>query len=435
MNSRSAETNKSFGRRTDRPQIIIAKGDSVRSFTLNPLVLAITVSAFVFLGVIYLGATTYLFFRDDLIGATMARQARMQHAYEDRIASLRSEIDRITSRQLLDQEAFEIKLDQLMAHQDTLQGRQRRVSELLEQARKTGIRLAATAVPAAKPTPAGTPQIDETTGGVGGTLENVKPTKSSSFGADLFSGPVKRMAADQTESTIGRELTDVETRLQTMVREQGAALDAISIVTEENVGRIEKVLRGLGVKLASSSTPRPDNAATGGPFVPLSPSVFEDRLDRASRALKRFNDLKHSANALPLHTPVRNSKVSSRYGPRMDPFLQRPAMHTGIDFRGTRKTPVLATAKGRVKSAGRNGGYGRAVEIDHGNGLVTRYAHLSKILVKPGQLIHQGQIIGKIGSTGRSTGPHLHYETRLNGNAVNPIRYLRAGRKIAGLLK
>ena len=112
---------------------------------------------------------------------------------------------------------------------------------------------------------------------------------------------------------------------------------------------------------------------------------------------------------------------------RLDPFLGRPAMHTGLDFRGEIGDPVRATATGKVTIAGWSGGYGKMVEIDHGNGFATRYGHLSEILVKVGQTVQIGQTIGLVGSTGRSTGPHLHYETRIDGEAVDPQKFLRAG--------
>jgi len=114
----------------------------------------------------------------------------------------------------------------------------------------------------------------------------------------------------------------------------------------------------------------------------------------------------------------------------MDPFLRRPAMHTGLDMRGDTGDPVHVTATGKVVTAGREGGYGNMVEINHGNGITTRYAHLHTIDVKVGQQVRIGQVIGKIGSTGRSTGPHLHYETRINDEAVNPQRFLRAGLRL-----
>ena len=114
---------------------------------------------------------------------------------------------------------------------------------------------------------------------------------------------------------------------------------------------------------------------------------------------------------------------------RIDPFLARPAMHTGLDFRGDTGEAIRVTAGGTVVSAGWSGGYGRMVEVDHGNGLSTRYGHLSEIDVKVGQTVKAGQTVGRMGSTGRSTGPHLHYETRIDGEAVDPQKFLHAGAK------
>jgi murein DD-endopeptidase MepM/ murein hydrolase activator NlpD len=125
--------------------------------------------------------------------------------------------------------------------------------------------------------------------------------------------------------------------------------------------------------------------------------------------------------------------TSSNFGVRIDPFLNRPAMHTGIDFRGNTGEPVRATASGTVTAAGWSGGYGRMVEVEHANGVATRYGHLSEIDVKVGQPIKIGQVVGRLGSTGRSTGPHLHYETRVDGEAVDPEKFLRAGVKLGAI--
>jgi murein DD-endopeptidase MepM/ murein hydrolase activator NlpD len=151
-------------------------------------------------------------------------------------------------------------------------------------------------------------------------------------------------------------------------------------------------------------------------------SISHAQLDKLSRTLAQ----------VPYRTPVLGEiELSSGFGVRTDPFLGRPAMHTGLDFRASTGDPVRATANGRVVSAGWAGGYGRMVEIDHGNGLSTRYGHMSRINVKVGEHIHIGQIVGEVGSTGRSTGPHLHYETRIDGEAVDPQRFLRAGARYA----
>jgi murein DD-endopeptidase MepM/ murein hydrolase activator NlpD len=122
--------------------------------------------------------------------------------------------------------------------------------------------------------------------------------------------------------------------------------------------------------------------------------------------------------------------MSSPFGLRRDPFTRGRAMHTGIDFRGTRGQGILATGPGRVSFAGWKGGYGRVIEVDHGAGVVTRYAHLSGIDVTVGQEVDRGDRIGRMGSTGRSTSTHLHYEVRINGRAVNPRPLLEADRDV-----
>ena len=127
---------------------------------------------------------------------------------------------------------------------------------------------------------------------------------------------------------------------------------------------------------------------------------------------------------IPQVVPTSMASVSSGFGYRRDPFNGSGAMHAGLDFRGPTGSPILAAAKGTVTFVGRKGGYGNTVEITHGNGMVTRYAHMARFDVKQGARVDAGQRIGGIGSTGRSTGPHLHFEVRVNGRAVNPKPFL-----------
>src|SRR4029078_5642152 len=137
--------------------------------------------------------------------------------------------------------------------------------------------------------------------------------------------------------------------------------------------------------------------------------------------------LTRTLGAVPGRKPIMGEiDLSSGFGARSDPFLGRPAMHTGLDFRSSTGDPVRATATGVVESAGYNGGYGKMGEIDHRKRFSTLYGHMAGTEVKVGQQIKIGQIIGRVGSTGRSTGPHLHYETRIAGDAVHPPKFLRA---------
>jgi murein DD-endopeptidase MepM/ murein hydrolase activator NlpD len=154
---------------------------------------------------------------------------------------------------------------------------------------------------------------------------------------------------------------------------------------------------------------------------------FAERIQKAANDLYEARVLQRSAQALPFERPTAAAEESSSYGVRMDPFTGRPAFHSGLDFPGDRMSPVTATAPGVVAFTGLRPGYGQTVEIDHGGGLKTRYGHLATIAVRTGQHVALGERVGGMGSTGRSTGTHLHYEVWLNGRPMNPERYLRAG--------
>ena len=191
------------------------------------------------------------------------------------------------------------------------------------------------------------------------------------------------------------------------------------------------LLDGLGLKF--NAVP----AATGGPFVPVrlppASESFARALTRVSIARAQADDLGNTLKFVPLRKPLAGElEMTSPFGVRIDPFLHEPSMHTGMDFRANVGDPIYATAAGRVIKAGWDGGYGQMVEIEHGEGLSTRYGHMSEIGVTVGQRVRAGQVIGRVGSTGRSTGPHLHYETRVNGEAVNPEKFLAAGEKLFG---
>ncbi|WP_459789010.1 peptidoglycan DD-metalloendopeptidase family protein [Alteriqipengyuania sp. 357] len=168
-----------------------------------------------------------------------------------------------------------------------------------------------------------------------------------------------------------------------------------------------------------------DTGARGGPLE----TVFEDgeidpRFERLGLSLSRMATLEASLDGVPQVRPTDVAAANSSYGYRRDPFTGRAAMHTGLDFPGPMGAPIYATAHGKITFVGRRGGYGNVVEISHGQGLLTRYAHMSRFDAKVGQRVEAGDIVGAIGSTGRSTGPHLHFEVRVNGTAVNPRTFL-----------
>ena len=174
--------------------------------------------------------------------------------------------------------------------------------------------------------------------------------------------------------------------------------------------------------------------ARGGPFDSASQS--DPTFKSLFSSWKKLDNLADGAIAVPSDKPVRTAEFTSGYGTRTDPFRGGAARHAGIDLAAPLGTPIYATADGTVSEAGYNsGGYGNLIKLDHGRGIETRYGHLSRILVGPGQRISRGQIIGHMGSTGRSTGSHLHYEVRIDGRAVNPIPFMRSNDYLLAMQK
>jgi len=397
----------------------------------GPVAFWIVVGTVTALGMWSAATATYFAFRDDVLTRLIARQAEMQYAYEDRIAELRAKVDRTTSRQLLDQEQFDQKLEQIMRRQTALESRATALGTIPD---VTGsIRpMAPSRGAAAAEAGAGTPKPNP----ISDTVIFVAPPDREArleSRAPIPSGPppskfAKNQGVDSALVRLQNSLDQVESR-------QMSALSSYEDNMESRVRRMRGVISDLGLDLAQldAATPR---APMGGPFVPVKlsgdSSAFDRQLYRINVTRSQMDRLTRTLSLVPYRKPVIGEvEFTSGFGVRSDPFLGRPAMHTGLDFRAQTGDPVRATANGKVINSGWSGGYGRMVEIDHGNGLSTRYGHLSQIDVKVGDGVKIGQVIGEVGSTGRSTGPHLHYETRIDGEAVDPQKFLRAGVRLS----
>ncbi|WP_438748160.1 peptidoglycan DD-metalloendopeptidase family protein [Pararhizobium sp. O133] len=420
-----------FGKRTQKHVIILASGDKVRHMTFQPWMAALSVCFVSVFSIGYLAATSYLVLRDDLIGGTMARQARMQHEYEDRISALRAQVDRVTSRQLLDQQVVEDKVEKLLQQQMALSSRHGKLDTLLDRAEESGI--SEKEIPSiAGPQPYG--KRADASGGVKAIERLMGLGGKSQQDVTLAYAPVGQESmsdrADRMFSKVTLSLKDIE-------KQQKDRIDGLTAGASQASDAIVNILARTGVKLPAEALTTPvsetgDDAAVGGPFVePETTEAFDNSIVALDSALARLEQVRSQAKKLPFSNPSPASDITSRFGNRLDPFLGRLALHAGIDFRATVGTRVVATAPGTVIAAGKNGGYGNMVEIDHGGGITTRYAHLSSILVNVGDRISLGEAIARSGSTGRSTGPHLHYEVRLNGKAVDPMRFLTAGIKLS----
>jgi murein DD-endopeptidase MepM/ murein hydrolase activator NlpD len=410
-----------------------------RQVRLGPVTFWIVVGSLVVMAGWSLATGTYFAFKDDVLTRLLARQKEQQFAYEDRIAELRSQVDRIASRQLLDQEQFEQRLEQIVRRQGTLESRAATLSGIPDPAPTGSVRSrpAPIADPApnaqSKASPISASPISDT------VTFTTPPDREARLESRVAPPALTRVAnAPRPSSAVGVEgtLARLQASLDRVEARQTATLNSLEEVYESKSKRIRGVLADLGLDGKKTSVPPP---ATGGPFVPLTlrkdAAAFERQLYRVNVARAHLDRLSRTLVAVPVRKPISGeTDLSSGFGVRSDPFLGRPAMHSGLDFRSDTGDPVRATANGRIESAGWNGGYGKMIEIDHGNGFSTRYAHLSEIEVKAGQTVRSGQIIGRVGSTGRSTGPHLHYETRIEGDAVDPQKFLRAGLRLGNAL-
>jgi len=248
----------------------------------------------------------------------------------------------------------------------------------------------------------------------------------------LFRNPAGDATENQSLSAADkadRLFVAINQSLRTIEAEQLARVRTLTESTWQTVGEIGEALQSAGLTVDSDDS----EAGTGGPLIQPD-AIFETEVRELDEALARLIALKGEARKLPIANPAPGRAVSSTFGIRRDPILGTPAHHSGMDFRAPSGTEIKASGAGVVISAGWNGGYGRMVEIDHGRGLTTRYAHLKAIRVSEGDQVQAGTVIGEAGSSGRSTGPHLHYEVRRDGQPLDPLRFLKAGKRIADYL-
>jgi murein DD-endopeptidase MepM/ murein hydrolase activator NlpD len=211
-------------------------------------------------------------------------------------------------------------------------------------------------------------------------------------------------------------------RMEQKVEAMQADVAVIRDQVQQRYETTSAELRKLGID------PSRVQGGTGGPFEAVEPlkSGGDANFKALFTSWKKLDQLEQGTIAIPSLKPVKNANFTSGFGVRSDPFQGRAAMHGGIDLAGPLGTPIYATADGYVGRSAWAGGYGNLIEIEHGKGIQTRYGHLSKALVRPGQRVKRGDQIALMGSTGRSTGSHLHYEVRIDGKAVNPVPFMQS---------
>jgi murein DD-endopeptidase MepM/ murein hydrolase activator NlpD len=423
-----------------------------RTFTIPRLAAIVVFLLIPIAAVLYLAATCYLIFHDDVLAGLMQRQASLQYAYENRIAALRRDVENANQRAANEAAGFAERLRGLSQRQAQIESRTALLATFAAEVRQmrpstadadmSGDTLDPTPTAAVRSAPADTttpnPPRDGKPHPAGFDLrleDGSHPTPLPFSTSDA--APVRDAAAPSPDDLA----QDLAARYGQTNAADLALLASFERPADRLTRRVGETLATIGLSPSRFRTVVPashrDTAeGIGGPFVPLAAlsdgSAFAGAATHLQNALATATDFAAILPHIPLKAPLPGKlEVTSPFGPRLDPFFGRPALHTGVDLHGAFGDCVRATAPGRVTFAGAMGGYGNLVEIDSGNGLATRYAHLSSIDVMQGQSLATGAIVGHIGETGRATGPHLHYEVRIDGEPVDPELFLRAGQTLA----
>lgn len=405
-----------FGQRSTPHTIVLARGDKISHWTVRPWLLG---SGLAVLGLTLTGslalAGAYLF-NDNIVAALLAREVKVTNAYEERMGALRNEIDRLKTGQTKVRDTVAAQVQDLLSQQAELTGRFEQLQPLLEKAQGMGVLAPSDKAVNSEAPPALRTGSEQADGGKAPAADLLE---------DISALPLRHADVSQIADLV---LPTIRRSVSMVSDEQASTIAELTRSAQARVGRLAGVLGSIGIRSEEAK------AAIGGPFIPAEGDLsFKESLNLLDQTLRAYDDLRSRSSRMPLADPLPGASVSSTFGVRPDPFFRRAALHSGVDLAAPSGTPVKATANGKVVSAGEAGGYGNMIEIDHGNGFSTRYAHLSQIDVDVGDRIVAGQVIGRVGSTGRSTGSHLHYEVRTDEAPVDPERYIRVGRKLAKL--
>ena len=464
-------------------QIYIRSDGRVQFFTFGPTLQA-TLAGLTLIFLMWVAfASVNVIFKDRIITAKDHRYQQMQSAYENRMADLQYSVDELNNALVSAEDRFKAKADELQVKQETitgLLGRKQAVDATLASlgtaagmnaAVKQGdsdIRTSADAnagmasdsgldTGVADKSPLrnsyDAPAVTILPGAAGGSSQigvlpqtadpqprTAKPAKASflddavtKFAAVLFH-PRPRIVRPEANPPALRILAAETDRISRMSAQETALLVNADNAVAGRIGTLQAVLQRVGVNPSSLEK------ATGGPEMSIDTVRIEGISDNTFTAaylgttahVKELDQLFSALHHVPLTTPVHGAQfeLTSGFGSRVDPFTHHVAFHPGVDFGGPWGSTVGATAPGIVVWAGARGGYGNMVEIDHGYGFRTRYGHLSSILVRVGAKVDKGSPIGKLGSTGRSTGPHVHYEVWLADVLRDPSRYIEVGRHV-----
>lgn len=366
----------------------------------------------------------------------------LEGAYRDRLTELAEERDLRASEAYSAQNRFRIAMDQLGRQQghlldaveenrelatalDLMQSRLQSAVDARDALRREADELRAEVE-----------ATSETLAERSGSRADLAATLQTVSGALAEAARVRdRTAADRASLT--RQVAELELEMQLNARRHDEMIAELEQAVKMSLGPLAEMFETAALDPESLiAKVRSDFSGQGGPLVSVSTRSYQDgglpsRLDNLMIDLDRVNLLRIAAAGVPFTMPVSGSyRFTSGFGYRRDPKGGGRRMHAGIDLAGARGTPIHATADGVVETARREGGYGNLVRIRHAFGFETVYAHQHTLRVKPGQQVSRGDHIGDMGTTGRSTGVHLHYEVHMNGRPVNPMTYLEAAKDV-----
>lgn len=437
-------------------QIYLRSRGQVQFISLSPF----TQAVFLAIGLVFFGwiafSSVNVVFKQQIIASKDQRYVKMQGAYEERLAHLQSSYDELNGQLVISQERFlastrelEDKHRQLTA----LMGQRRSAGNVLDQMRQ---RYAATMRDADTDTQGNTilMSVDQDSEGVNVAQTTTRPQRSAGSGTYVIDGQesggidIAGLADGSgqigTASLIDTKLTNLDRAQQTLINTIDETTDRrirelTSIIDMTKVADVGTLVRGskAGKKKAPGDEASGDENAEGGPFLGLADSealagaanesAFAKQISRVSQNINTMGELETTIAKMPLAEPLIEYHQTSGFGPRRDPFNGRMAFHAGEDMATAYGTKVYATTPGTVVFADWRGAYGRMIEVDIGNGFRTRYGHLSAINVKVGQKVAFRDVIGRVGSSGRSSGPHLHYEVWFDGIVRDPTKFIEAG--------
>jgi len=450
-------------------QIYVRSDGRVQFFTFSSQMQAI----FAGIAILFLGWVAFtsvnVIFKDRILAAKEHHFDEMQSFYEGRIADLQLSYDELNSQLVVAQDRFRTVADAVEAKQQVLAALIEGKKELRASLTQPVGKQASTAKPSKAP-------ALQNGNGVGGVFDAVPESASAlapPFAAGsgiarslpeptnqeavrpqspavrviptkppFFKGAVEKLGAlfrhklsvNDSNPTI-KEADQQSARLVRLEVAQPALLAEATQDLNQEAARLMRALKTTNIDTKKLMSRTSQAEAVGGPLIPidsaeLGDDAFSAGIAEATGALQKLHDLVAALRALPLITPTDTGGMSSGFGARLDPFNEQLAFHSGVDFSAPKGADVHSTAAGIVVFAGPRGAYGNTVEIDHGFGIRTRYGHLSKILAQVGSEVDTNTLIGRIGSTGRSTGPHVHYEIWFDQSVKDPSSFIRAGHNV-----